>query len=307
MEERGEPMRRGYSVCLVFGLLLAGPYCLAIVLQTPVQTAVAAQPSANIQPVSSIKIGPFFLDRTVKAADFLTPITVFISMLTFVWTLRKDIEARRSTEATKIRESAAAALGKLERWKELALWYYQEIQPSFIETSESLAQHFDVAAARDSLWKALQAFRVKTKERLLSESLETTYTELSSYYPDIYDAFSRLVVTMREIEEMASTELLERSQSVVLTFAERQQGYTPPMLGNALRQLCGAVTMYLSDQLDSARKPVRDLLVELIKLDDEPLLNAKARGDLVLAPERPRYATLSEFIQAKGRAVAAGS
>ncbi len=58
----------------------------------------------------------------MKAGDLLTPVTVMVTVLTFLWTIRKDLRTAKGAEADKVRNAASKSLGKLERWKEMALW-----------------------------------------------------------------------------------------------------------------------------------------------------------------------------------------
>jgi hypothetical protein len=242
-------------------------------------------------------MGPFVLNPEIKVGDLLTPITVFLSVLTFAWTIRKDIRSRLSAEADLVRGAAAKALGKLERWKELALWHYRDVQPTFVETSDLLAKEFDVEKARDHLWSALQTAHVASGERLLNEALETAFVELSSSYPGVYDAFGKTITEMKALDVEAHGELLTLTQSAVLSYRTRQNTYIPPLLGNDLRGCASAVSAYLDDQLGAIVRPVRQFLIKSIKQNDDELLHSKKMETQIPGPSARPYRTMTEFLR----------
>jgi hypothetical protein len=262
-----------------------------------IQSLLALQSTLSEPPLAGVPFGPFILDRVVKAGDLLTPITVFLSVLTFAWTIRKDLQSRQSVEADRVRAAAAQALGRLDRWKELALWYYRDIAATFVETSDLLAQEFDVGKARDHLWAALSAAHIKSAERLLNESLETAFINLSSSYPGVYDAFGKTIEEMKNLDAEAFGELLEVTQAAVLSYQTKHLNYMPPMLGNDLRRCAGAVSALLKDQLEAAGIPIRTFLISTIKQNDEELLTSKGKGAAVSDPPRRRYKGIAEFLQ----------
>lgn len=243
----------------------------------------------------NIPLGPFYLCKEIKAGDLLTPITVLITVLTFAWTIRKDLNSRRAMEADRIRGAASKALGKLDRWKELALWYYRDIQPSFVETSDLLLKEFDVEKARDHLWTVLSSARIKSGECLLGESLETAYVELSSYYPQVYDALSKAVFSMKSVEDSASAQMLQIGQDAVLAYRTRQKGYAPPMLGNDLRTCAGLASAFLETSLDTISAGVRAFLIDVIKQADDALLRKMRNGTAIADPPKPQFSTIAEF------------
>ncbi len=244
-----------------------------------------------------MRVGPFVLNQEIKIGDLLTPITVFLSVLTFAWTIRKDIASRRSAEADRVRGAAAKALGKLERWKELVLWYYRDVQPTFVEISDLLAQEFDVEKARDHLWTALQATHVKSAERVLNEALETAFVELSSSYPGVYDAFAKTIAEMKVLDAEAHGELLALTQAAVLSYGTRQKNYVPPMLGNDLRRCASAVSSFLTEQLEAVGQPVRIFLIKSIKQTDEELLGSKKRQAEIPGPPQRPLQGMAEFMR----------
>lgn len=60
-------------------------------------------------------------DKTIKAGDVLTSLTVTISVIALVLSLAKDRSSRTIDQANKVRSAAASAIVKLDRWQGLQL------------------------------------------------------------------------------------------------------------------------------------------------------------------------------------------
>jgi hypothetical protein len=126
---------------------------------------------------------PFKIDPTVEVGDILTSLSIVISVIALLTAWSKDRYLRRKEQANKVRNAAAKTLAKLERWRGLSLWIFQDIQSLFVETSEILARDFDFILARDFLWGKLNDARLKTFQRILDEEIEIAYVDLYSYHP----------------------------------------------------------------------------------------------------------------------------
>lgn len=213
----------------------------------------------------------------IKASEILTTISVVISFSTLIVALWKEIQTRRSAEADRVRSAAAKTLSKLKRWKTLSLWYYEDIQPCFVETSELLVQEFDVEKARDHLWTVLTGARIKSAERILNESLENAYVELSSYYPNIFDVFTITLDNMNNIDEARYVDLLRLSQDSVLKYEQHREGYFAAKLGNDLRRSCALVKSLLHDQLSTVSKLIAHFLIGIIKQTDSEIISRKSK------------------------------
>ena len=184
----------------------------------------------------------------------------------------KKRQVRDKEKADKIRNAAAKTLAKLERWQELYLWYYEDVQSVFVETSELLAKDFDIIVARDYLWKKLSDARVNAAQRILDEEIEIAYVELYGYYPVIYEKFVRTINKLKEEEERTFKGLIESTQDDVLSFAEFEDKYTSAMLGDALRKSCFNYRKSFQEKIEIILKPIHDRLVHLISESDEEIL-----------------------------------
>ena len=204
-------------------------------------------------------------DPTIKASEILTALSILIAILGLTTTLWKGMRDRNDAEADKIRGAAARGLSKLERWCRLALWYYEDVRPLFVQTSELLSTEFDVFKARDFLWGALDAARVKSVERILAESIESAYVELSSYLPGAYDIFVRTLISLQELDERRHRDLLLITQDTVTSFGSKRERYFPAELGNRLRENCFDVKSAFESELTIVSAPLKAFLVSIVK------------------------------------------
>src|SRR5438876_1156154 len=118
------------------------------------------------------------LDKTIKASDLLTSVTIIVSVVALVITWTKDRDVRVREQADRVRTAAAKTLAKLERWQILQLSLYDQLQPVFVETSEMLEKEFNVIGTRDYLWKQINAQHTSISAKVLEEGFETAYVDL---------------------------------------------------------------------------------------------------------------------------------
>lgn len=75
-------------------------------------------------------------DRTIALKDILTSLSILVSIAALLFAWGQDRQIREREQADRIRAAAAETLAKVERWEELSLWFFQDIQPLYVETSE---------------------------------------------------------------------------------------------------------------------------------------------------------------------------
>ena len=216
---------------------------------------------------------PLTLDRTIKASDVLTSLTVILSVIALLYSWSKDQDSRTREQADKVRTAAAKTLAKLERWQGLQRSMYRELQPVYVETSEMLAKRFDVSGARDYLWKQINAQRVRIAARVLDEGIETAYVDLFAYYPSIRESSLSAVANLKEGEEAATLRLLHDTQTAVKSFEGKGVGYQTAMLGNALRDAAGPIEQSFVRSSDKSLEGIRRELYTLISREDQTLLS----------------------------------
>jgi hypothetical protein len=220
----------------------------------------------------------FKYDPTVKASELLTACSILLAFSTLTTTLWSGIRDRRDAHADKIRAAAANGLSKLERWCRLSLRYYADVQPILVEISEQLGDGFDVDKARDTLWKALTAARVTSVDRILAESIESAYVELSSVYPGAYGLFTYTLHSLENVDELAREDLLLCSQEDVTSYRDDAETFTPAALGNSLRETCHDIQENVATEMERIAGPLRAFLVEIIKSSGSQILSRRTQS-----------------------------
>lgn len=215
------------------------------------------------------------VDATVNLGHLLTIATVLISVSALVIAWRKDVHAREREIADRVRSAAARTLAKLERWEELASWFYRDIQPALVEVTESLGETFDVGIARDLLWRKLMTARIGSAERILKEEIENAYVDLYAYQPSVYEPFTTTVAQLRRIDGEVYEQFLKTAQDVVMAYRDRRDDYRPAELGNDLRAVTFDAQRRLRTRLGTALDPMQGFLLEVVSQPDTVLVRRR--------------------------------
>jgi hypothetical protein len=218
--------------------------------------------------------GRLQIDRTIKIGEFLTIVTILVSVATLWHTFSQDQQLRKRDQATRIRDAAAQTLAKLDRLQELSTWVFDAAEPIFIDVSEEFNRTHDAPATRDMLWKAINQTRIKTEEQFLDEKIETGYVNLLPFDASIRDKFMVVLRDRAKQEEEMFDLLLAKTQKDVLAFRSHTHDYTPALMGNALRATANEVRSSYQEEMNRSLKPIQDFLVGLMGKSDDQLLSA---------------------------------
>lgn len=101
---------------------------------------------------SKSKAWRFRVDPKVTVGEFLTVITIIISVFSLLDGFSKDRTLRQREEVANFRNAAAQTLAKLDRVETLSVSACDQAQPLFVKVSEFLATHHEAQGARDMLW-----------------------------------------------------------------------------------------------------------------------------------------------------------
>jgi hypothetical protein len=118
----------------------------------------------------------FKLNLEVKLGDLLTLGSVLLALAGFLYGWVKDHRLRNREYADRIRLAAAQTLAGIERWKEVGLRSFDDVQPLITDADTLLVKEQDPIRTRDSLWRALMALQAETSKRILNERLEGAYS-----------------------------------------------------------------------------------------------------------------------------------
>jgi len=151
------------------------------------------------------------LDWSIKVGDLLTSITIAVSVIALLVSWSKDREAKLTEQANRVRAAAATAIAKLDRWQALQLSMYRELQPTYVEMSELLADCDDVQRVRDQFWKRVNVERTRIAQKVLEEQLGTAYSDLLSHFPAARDKFTDAFVKLGAVESAVTENYLGAS------------------------------------------------------------------------------------------------
>ena len=151
------------------------------------------------------------LDKTIKAGDVLTSLTVALSAIALVASLARDRTSRTIDQANKVRAAAASAIVKLDRWQAVQLSLYQELQPLFVELSEDLATKYEIVTTRDKLWRQVNVERTRIARQVLEEQLGTAYLDITVHLPAARGKYLKAFVDLGNVESQISSEFLGKA------------------------------------------------------------------------------------------------
>lgn len=213
------------------------------------------------------------LNPEVSVGDILTSLSIIISAIALAISWGRDRQIAVKKQADKVRNAASKTLAKLERWQELSLRLYEDVQPLFVEASEMLAKDPNNAEPpRDFLWKKLEEVRQSATLRIVDEELEVAYVDLYGYIPAIYQSFVQTVQKLKEEDETAFRDLQEATQKNVMSFADRGRGFQTAELGNSLRRTCAQIQDSLQTAMQDTLKPIHEFLLSVILKSDNDIL-----------------------------------
>lgn len=219
----------------------------------------------------------FEIDPKVSMGDILTIVSILISIISLMYSLSKDRELRRKEQADVIRKAAGKTIAKLDRWKEITLSLYQDIQPLLVETTEKLQQNFNVIAVRDYLWKNLNEKRTEILNNILKEDIETAYVDLYGFHPRVRSLFEETLSQLKSDQEDVFKKLLDETQDSILSFSGKEDTYQTAELGNKLRYNADAIREESKRTINERLDPLDDFLNRLVSMSDRDLLEGKER------------------------------
>ncbi len=194
---------------------------------------------------------------------------VLVSAAALIYTWRKDRQTRIRALSDTVRIGAAKMLAKLNRWQELATWFYFQINPTLVEAAEKLASGEPGESVRDWTWASLPKIKIDILGRISDEDLETVSPELCAYDVVTLTYFLQLVGDMKAIDRATFEHFMSRSQKYI---CDETHGGVVSM-GNRLRELAELDRRRLADQLMNHASEFTQYLVRLISSSDDVIVN----------------------------------
>jgi hypothetical protein len=196
---------------------------------------------------------------------------VLVSVAALVYTWRQARQTRVRALSDTVRLGAAKMLTKLNRWQELATWFYFEINPTLVEAAEKLASGESRENVRDWTWKTLPKIRTDLLGRISDEDLETVSPELCAYDVGTLTYFLQLVATMRAVDQWTFEHFMNRSQDFIIQDVSSGVVY----IGNRLRGLAELDRQRLAARLKKQVTEFSEYLVQLISSSDGAIMDRK--------------------------------
>ena len=243
--------------------------------QSLLKTIVAAAENTIIDwffAVSSMgELSKFILSQ-IKIGDISTSLAIIISALTIASILTKDRSLRQKERADTIRNSAASTITKLDRWHELSLSIFHDVQPIFIDTIMTMSDNFDPVKTKNILWKEMTAANNEITWKILSENIQTASVELMGYRPDIRRVFESALMELQAAREDMFSNFIYDAQQAVLSFEGRKEEYKTNDLWNKLRGTIMRNRLAFEDRIKPTFTEMSNLLLGLVSKDDADLL-----------------------------------
>jgi len=243
-------------------------------------------------------MGGFVLKPEISIGDVLTTLSVIVSVIALIVAWSKDRLLKRREYADKIRRAAGMIIAKLERWRELSLSFFDEIQPIITDADVMLTEEQNLIATRDILWRNVIAARAAALRRILDEEIEVAYADLYGYDPKIQNLFVEAVNRLRLVDKEMYALLMMLTQKDVLGLESSRKPYYSAQLGNLLRETSGKLASEHRRLMDKIVMPFQEEMVKLIKATDNEIVSRQVQ---ISAPDMifPNVKTLwsdTEFI-----------
>lgn len=215
--------------------------------------------------------------------EILTVVSILVSILVLLYAWRKDRVLKKKEYADRIRHASGLVTAKLERWRELALRFFDDVQPLITDADTMLIKEQKAILTRDFLWRGLVTARAASTRRILEEQIEIAYADLYGYDARIRTLFTSAVHLLREIDESTFGEVLEETQANVLNLSGAEGEVQSAHLGNALRETCADLASQLGSKLDEVLVPFREEMIKLIEANDSDIFNKRVE---ISSPEK---------------------
>jgi hypothetical protein len=226
--------------------------------------------NASVNPIG------FHLNGEIKVSDLITTLAILISLISLLLALRKDRELREKEQADRVRSAAAKTLAKLERWKEISLLMFDQMDIIFVDVSKLWVENKTGELLRDILWERLDAVKVKALEAIIKEEIETAYQDLFSFDPSVRIYFETVLNLLKDEQSvMFHKALLPGVQNIVdekegITNGRTTAGFRNPLMHHAI-----SIKIKYESRLDKLLSVVSENLLELIGKNNEEILYEK--------------------------------
>jgi len=211
----------------------------------------------------------------VNLGDILTSLSLLIAALTFVIGVVKERRLRRREYADRVRAAASRAAVAIIRRREIALSFYDALQPAITKADMKIVKTKDAIAGRDQLWSDAVTIRYDLEKRSLDEKVEEAYAGLYEYDIRIRHLFTDTMRILRGIDDDGYSHWLDVSQDVLFDVAEKVNEYQSADFGNPLREACNDTRVTVAAGMEGTVTAFETRMAAIIQSSDIDILKGR--------------------------------
>ena len=213
------------------------------------------------------------MNTEITVGNLVAACAALISAAAVIATLSKERALRKKELADRVRQSASLVAAKLDRWKQIALQAFDQLQTVVTEADAHLLKDKDEIQTRDMFWKEVVTVQASLSKSVLDEEIEIAYSNLFGYDPKIHELFTTAVSRLRHVESLVFVQLLNRTQHEILTARESQEQLLSAHLGNKLRFCLAESRGLLEAHMESVISKFREAMSALVAGSDDALVD----------------------------------
>jgi hypothetical protein len=235
----------------------------------------AVAPAVPRAPNTALSVPghPALFDPTISVGTLLTAITILLTAATIVTALNKDRKLRQTEYSDRIRRSAALVVAKVDRWRQLSLDFFSEIQPLITSADMLLTEERDAVKARDFLWRETITCHVALSRRKMDEQIEIAYSDMYGYDQRIHSLFTSAIDHLRSFEVEGFTAFLLASQDQAMSFRGTEIAAVSAQLGNAVRRIARIKRHLMADSMSEVVQAFQAEILKLLVATDSQIVN----------------------------------
>jgi hypothetical protein len=218
------------------------------------------------------RLGIPIFDPIVSIGNFISALAIAATAAGILVNLRKDRALRRKEYADKIRRSAAMIMAKVDRWQQLSLQLFSEIQPFLARTDMLLLEEREPRKADDFFWCQCVDVHIAIARRIMDEQIEIAYSELFGYDPRFHSLFTTAVQSLREIDRRLVNAFLLEAQRDILAEPE-DRVFVSTRLGNKLRARSESFATNTQRSMGCVLDEFQSEVLKLIQASDAEIVN----------------------------------
>lgn len=208
----------------------------------------------------------------VTVGNLITACAVLVSAAGVLMALYKEQALRKKELADRVRTASGLVIAKLDRWKQLTLQLFGDLQSAVTDADAMVVAEQDLIATRDYLWKKTVEAQASVASRILDEEIEIAYSNLYGYDPRIHELFTEAVRKLKRINDAVFVGLLNRTQSDIFAMRKTESGkILSSQLGNRLRVTLASGKSVLETNMESVLDAFRTSMLPIIGASDKAL------------------------------------